>query len=187
MPPFPEPITLSQFIAQKPNFAYWAFFTSPDCPALLRARLSVFWNAVVRGGDEPVVPMGEIEGRLRTEDPPAEWLTRPALWEQEGVYEKYLMAYWRGGWEAPMNWYKAFLRNYEDEKLFVGTKLKAPFLIVLGEKDPAVPLQATMGTERFLTDWKVVELPCGHFVPQEVGPAVASTVIGWLDGLKIDS
>jgi pimeloyl-ACP methyl ester carboxylesterase len=172
-------ITLEQFILQNPNFSYWKFFTSAECPLLLRRRLPVFWNAVIRTGDEPVVPMAEIEGRLRAEHPPVEWQQRPGLWDQE-TYDAYMIAYWRGGWEAPMNRYKAFLENFEDELQFVGTKLDAPFLIVLGEKDPAVPLQATYGTENFLANHEIVSLPCGHWVPQESGPAVVKTVIDWL-------
>jgi pimeloyl-ACP methyl ester carboxylesterase len=179
-------ITLDQFISQNPNFGYWNFFTSPDCPRLLRRRLPVFWNAAVRTGDEAVVPMAEIEGRLQAETPPAEWHQRPALWDQE-VYETYLTAYWRGGWEAPMNWYKAFLENYEDELQYAGMKLESPFLIVLGEKDPAVPLQATQGTERFLGNYQIISLPCGHWIPQESGHAVAKTLVEWLETLHADS
>jgi pimeloyl-ACP methyl ester carboxylesterase len=177
-------ITLDQFVSQNPIFGYWKFFTSADCPLLLRRRLPIFWNAVIRTGDECVVPMAEIEDRLRAEVPPVEWQQRPVLWDQ-GTYDTYLTAYWRGGWEAPMNWYKAFLENFEDELQFVGTKLESPFLIVLGEKDPAASLQATEGTDKFLANYQIILLPCGHWIPQESGSAVARTVIKWLEALQI--
>lgn len=67
---------------------------------------------------------------------------------------------------------------------FVGTKIESPFLIVLGEKDPAVPLQATEGTDKFLMNHRIVSLPCGHWIPQESGPAVARTVVKWLEELN---
>lgn len=83
-----------------------------------------------------------------------------------------------------MNWYKAFSENYEDELQFVGTKIESPFLIVLGEKDSAVPLQATEGTGTLLINHKIVSLPCGHWITQESGPAVAKTVNHWLETLQ---
>lgn len=132
-------ITIDQFISQNPNFSYWKFFISDECPILLRRSLPIFWNAVVHTSDESVVPVAEMEGRLRAENPPPEWQQSQVLWDQ-GTYYAYMTTYWRGGWEAPMNWYKAFLDNYEDKLQFVGTRLDVLFLVVLGEKDPAVPL-----------------------------------------------
>lgn len=128
--------------------------------------------------------MSEVERRLRADKIPAAWEQRPMLWDQE-TYDTYSTEYWRGGWEAPMNWYKAFLDNYEDELEFVGKLLVTPFLIVLGQNDPAVPLQAVAGSDTFLKNCKVISLPYGHWLPQESGPAIVRAVLEWLGGLEL--
>jgi pimeloyl-ACP methyl ester carboxylesterase len=171
---------MDEFIQQFPNFSYWKFFVDDNTPILLREKMPVFWNAVVRGAGQPAVPMSELEPRLSTDQTPHDWLSKPQIWDDE-ANENYLHTYWRGGWEAPMNWYKAFLGNFEDEKdLNPLAPVQTPFLTVLGEFDPAVPAEVASKTESLLTRSSTKVLPSGHWAPQEDGVGLAAIIIEWL-------
>lgn len=183
IPPMPEPLTLEAFTDKFPNFSYWHFFTSTRSHALLRTRMPIFWNTVVRTGRETAVPMSEIEPRLSKDDEstPDDWKTRPTLWDEESE-ARYLHAYLRGGWEAPMNWYRAFFRNYDDEKhLVANPRLQIPFLTILAENDPAVPVESAELSKAFLEKGELVVMPCGHWIGQEDGPGLGQLITDWLD------
>ncbi|KAM0324598.1 hypothetical protein ACHAQA_007986 [Verticillium albo-atrum] len=185
IPPLPDKITLDQFVQQHPNFAYWKFFTDDATPSLMREKLSVFWNAVVRGGTEPSVPMSDLEGRLSADHVPLDWLRKPQIWD-DADNEKYLFTYWRGGWEAPMNWYRAFLDNYEDEKVLDPLSvIQTPFLTVLAKYDPAVPTEAAEVSSALLARSSTRILPSGHWVPQEVGSELGLMIVEWLGEAEV--
>lgn len=182
IPPMPQPLTLEAFTDKFPNFSYWHFFTSKRSHSLLRTRMPIFWNTVVRTGRETAIPMSEIETRLLTDEAltPDDWKTRPTLWDKESE-SRYLYAYLRGGWEAPMNWYRAFFRNYDDEKhLVADPRLHIPFLTILAENDPAVPVESAEPSKPLLQNGKLVVMPCGHWIGQEDGPGLGRVIIDWL-------
>ncbi|KAL5610616.1 hypothetical protein FOBRF1_006733 [Fusarium oxysporum] len=174
IPPLHTRITMDEFIQQFPNFSYWKFFAADGTPSLLRKRMPVFWNAVVRGAGQPAVPMSELEPRLSTDQIPSEWLSKPHIGDDRAK-EAYLHAYWRGGWEAPMNWYKAFLDNFEDENGLDHLALvQTPFLTILGKFDPAVPPEAANATKGLPIRSSTKILPSGHWAAQEDGVGLAN-------------
>jgi hypothetical protein len=97
---------------------YWKFFVSDSCPSLIRNNISLFWKCIVLTGKETVVPMSDLEGILRDATSSSKPCVWPTLWDQS-TYDVYTNIYLRGGWEAPMNWYKAFFDNFEDEMSFL--------------------------------------------------------------------
>ncbi|PVH67864.1 alpha/beta-hydrolase, partial [Cadophora sp. DSE1049] len=177
MPPFPQKIGLGEWTKILPNFSYWEFFSSDKCPALLREKIALFWNSTVRAGNELAVPMSELEGILTAGKSSSE---RPAMWDK-ATYDAYTNAYLRGGWEAPMTWYKAFFENFNDEETFIhAPRIQHPFLLVVGENDPAIPVEVAKSSEQYLASATVMSLPAGHWIPQELGAELATTVIEWL-------
>lgn len=171
---------MDEFIQQHPNFSYWKFFTADGTPSLLREKLPVFWNAVIRGAGQPAVPMSELKPRLSTDQVPPDWLRKPQIWGDEDN-ENYLRTYWRGGWEAPMNWYTAFLENFEDEKELDHLAIvQTPFLTILGKFDPAIPAEAADMTKGLLARSSTKILPSGHWVAQEDGVGLGTVIVEWL-------
>ncbi|KEF62564.1 uncharacterized protein A1O9_00537 [Exophiala aquamarina CBS 119918] len=188
LPPLPQPMTLEAFTNLFPNFSYWQFFASERSHALLRTRMPIFWNAVVRTGRETAVPMSEVEHRLSTDNAstPEDWKARPSLWDEESFIH-YQHTYLRGGWEGPMNWYRAFLRNHDDEKHFLADpRIQLPFLTVLADNDPAVPVESAEASKPLLPDGELAIMTCGHWVGQEDGPGLAHIMTEWLDGILIE-
>lgn len=186
MPPFSQPTSLDEFTKIMPNFSYWKFFTSESCPLLLRTNLAQFWKLVICTGKESPVPMSELEGILSKGTADVVPCGRPALWDQY-TSDEYTSTYLRGGWEAPMNWYKAFFDNFVDEMPFLEARFAHPMLIIAGENDPAVPMEVVEMSEKLCTQSTMSSLPCGHWVPQEMGAELARVVIQWLHlsgGLK---
>jgi pimeloyl-ACP methyl ester carboxylesterase len=115
---------------------------------------------------------------------PTDWERCPALWDEES-YQHYLITYWRGGWEAPMNWYKAFFLNFEDEKHFIkNPRIESPFLTIIAEDDPAVPVEAAETSKHLLPNGELLTIPGGHWVGQEKGPELARIVTKWLHDLE---
>ncbi|KAJ4132453.1 hypothetical protein NW754_015269 [Fusarium falciforme] len=168
---------------EHPNFSYWKFFTADGTPSLLREKLPVFWNAAVRGAAETAVPMPELETRLLTGQVPLDWLRKPQIWD-DAANENYLHTYWRGGWEAPMNWYKAFLENFEDEKELDPTAIvQTPFLTILGKFDPAIPPEAADMTSSLFARASIKILESGHWVAQEDGVGLGTMIVEWLGAL----
>lgn len=179
MPPFPQPTTLEQFTTMMPNFSYWNFFVSDACPILLRNNMAFFWKSVVCTGNETPPPMSELERMLVSGEAEKTTSGLPALWDQ-ATYDAYTSTYLRGGWEAPMNWYKAFVDNFEDEKQFAGVKFGHPMLMIVGSNDPAVPPRVAEQSKQFLGKAMVIHLPCGHWITQEKGAELAQLVVKWL-------
>ncbi|KAJ4183086.1 hypothetical protein NW755_009934 [Fusarium falciforme] len=183
IPPLQKGITMDDFIQEHPNFSYWKFFTADGTPSLLREKLPVFWNAAVRGAAETAVPMPELETRLLTGQVPLDWLRKPQIWD-DAANENYLHTYWRGGWEAPMNWYKAFLENFEDEKELDPTAIvQTPFLTILGKFDPAIPPEAADMTSSLFARASIKILESGHWVAQEDGVGLGTMIVEWLGAL----
>ncbi|CAJ0551541.1 Ff.00g114710.m01.CDS01 [Fusarium sp. VM40] len=180
IPPLQNKITMNEFIQEHPNFSYWEFFSAESTPSLLREKMPIFWNAVVRGAGEPVVPMSEIKPRLSTDRVSPDWLLKPQIWADEDN-ENYLRTYWRGGWEAPMNWYTAFLENFEDEKeLDHLAVVQTPFLTIIGKFDAAVPPEAADSTKGLLARSSTRVLSSGHWVAQEDGVGLGTAIVEWL-------
>ncbi|KAK5047676.1 hypothetical protein LTR84_006341 [Exophiala bonariae] len=185
IPPMPQPLTLKEFTDIFPNFSYWHFFTSDRIHKLLRTRMPIFWNATIRTGSELIIPMSEIEARVSADDALAHehWRVRPILWDED-TYTRYQQNYLRGGWEAPMNWYRAFLLNFDDEKQFLADpRIQIPFLTILAENDPAVPIEIAEASNSLLLKGKMVTMPCGHWVGQEDGPGLGRIITDWLESL----
>jgi pimeloyl-ACP methyl ester carboxylesterase len=83
-----------------------------------------------------------------------------------------------------MNWYKAFLENFEDKKEFNhSATVLSPFLTILGKFDPAVPAEAANVTKRLLTRSSTKVLLSGHWVPHEDGVGLGTAIIDWLETL----
>jgi len=86
-----------------------------------------------------------------------------------------------GAATAMINWYRAAARHRDAMKLRNGGRVEVPTLIVWGEQDSALGLETLDGTERFVSDLTIRQLPgVSHWVQQEAPEAVNAILADWL-------
>ncbi len=95
-----------------------------------------------------------------------------------------------GGMRAMINWYRAFFRRLpalrKELKTHSKQKLQVPTLMIWGERDVALGIGMSQGTEKYvekLTLWYLPE--SGHFVAEEDPEEVARILKEWLEGFSI--
>jgi pimeloyl-ACP methyl ester carboxylesterase len=93
-----------------------------------------------------------------------------------------------GALRAMLHYYRALLRGGGlRRQLAQGTPpIEVPTLLVWGERDVALRLETTRGTERFAPDLTLRTLPgISHFVQQDAPEAVNEIVEAWLLGRPV--
>jgi len=88
-----------------------------------------------------------------------------------------------GGLRGMINWYRAYFRNLPDlRKELRKQKLQAPTLIIWGERDVALGIGMSQGTEKYVENLEVRYLPeSGHFVAEEAPEEVNQILKSWLE------
>jgi pimeloyl-ACP methyl ester carboxylesterase len=87
-----------------------------------------------------------------------------------------------GALTAMIHWYRASFRHVSDLRTLVEATplLDVPTLMVWGEKDPALGVELTTGTERLVRDFTIRYLPVSHWVqheaPDEVNAIIAASL-----------
>jgi pimeloyl-ACP methyl ester carboxylesterase len=86
-----------------------------------------------------------------------------------------------GALTAMLNWYRANLRLLDDAEQL--RQLDVPTLMLWGERDRALGVELTEGTERLVRDFTLRRLPgVSHWVQQEAPETVNAMLEAWLRG-----
>lgn len=92
-----------------------------------------------------------------------------------------------GALTAMVNWYRAAARTPapERERLLGQGVLDTPTLMVWGERDRALGVELTYGTEELVADFTIRYLPTSHWVNQEMPEETNAIVEAWLTGRPV--
>jgi pimeloyl-ACP methyl ester carboxylesterase len=93
-----------------------------------------------------------------------------------------------GGLRAMLNWYRAALRSGELRKIFSGKvpTIGIPTLFLWGDRDVALSLRTTRGTEKYVSDLTFRVFPgVSHWIQQEAPEAVNAMLEAWLTGKRV--
>lgn len=144
---------LEDLVKRVPSFKYQLQLASPVAENIMNAsteNLRQFFNGM-HGGSGPNgerifrTDVGVVEENMGKIGP-AKLLTPEMV-------EYYVREYSRSGMHGPTNWYRTRKLNFEDEKPFAeapgGYKLMIPGMVVMGEKDLALPPSLADGNEKY--------------------------------------
>jgi soluble epoxide hydrolase/lipid-phosphate phosphatase len=152
-PPTREYVELEELVKRVPTFEYQVQLASPVAEQAIDAspeRLRQFLNGLYGG----LGPKGEFMFNSTTgiiiEN--MDKIGPAALMTPEMV-DYYHREYSRNGLHGPTNYYRTRKLNWEEEKSFAdmkgGFKFKVPAMVVMGEKDLALPPRLADGTEKW--------------------------------------
>ena len=105
-------------------------------------------------------------------------------WMNAAHFAEYVQAFAQGGFEAPLNWYRALDRNWALTAFLQDQRITSPALFVVGEDDPVRHYAG--GHEAGLKDWvpnltrSVVVPGAGHWIQQERSETVNALLIEFL-------
>ena len=86
-----------------------------------------------------------------------------------------------GGMRAMINWFRAIFRSLATAGPLPKEKLQVPTLLIWGERDVALGIWMSQGTEKYVENLSVRYLPeTGHFVAEESPDEVAQILKEWL-------
>lgn len=146
-------VPLEAVVERIPTFRYQLQLSSPVAEDIVdksEENLRGFINGMFGGKG----PNGElaftVDVGVREENLPK---IGPATLMDRDMAEYYVREYRRHGLHGPTNWYRTRPFNFEDEKAFAeiegGYHFKMPAMVVMGEKDIALPPQLADGMERW--------------------------------------
>ncbi|WP_200908599.1 alpha/beta fold hydrolase [Caballeronia mineralivorans] len=84
-----------------------------------------------------------------------------------------------------LNWYRAAVR-YRDRMVIANDdRVDVPVLMIRGEQDSALGLEALEGTDRYVADLTVCRLArVSHWVQQEAPEAVSAILAEWFPATR---
>ncbi len=97
----------------------------------------------------------------------------------------YIDAYSKGGFTAPLHWYRNMAENWEYQRRFLVDgalpKVNKPCLMITADLDRACPPTLANGMEHLCSPYTRVELKgCGHWSQQEKPAEVNKALLKWL-------
>ena len=112
------------------------------------------------------------------------WIGAPLLDDTE--LEIYIDAFRKGGFTAPMHWYRNLGANWKDMKRFLVDKklpyVDLPCLLVTSEFDFATPPRLARGMHKRCGPLTQVDLKgCSHWVQVEKAAEVSNAILNWLE------
>lgn len=169
MTPNAQLVPFEALIQRVPSFKYQAQLASPVAEGIVDKspeNLRHFINGMFGGtgpNGEPVfsAAVGILEENLDK--------IGPARLMAPEMVDYYHREYSRNGMHGPTNWYRTRELNFEEEKPFTtiegGWKFKVPAMVVMGEKDVALPPSLADGMERWFDNGlkKEVANGVGHW------------------------
>ncbi|ORY69506.1 Alpha/Beta hydrolase protein [Pseudomassariella vexata] len=191
-PALPVYVDTEQIVQRIPTFKYQLQLASPVAEQIIDKspdRLRAFLNGIY-GGKTPdgqfifSAEHGINEENLDKGVGPA------ALMSQEWV-DHYVREFSRSGFHGPTNWYRTRKPNFEEEleltKIPGGFKFQIPCMVVMGEKDIALPPKLADGMEKWFAGSlrKEVALGVGHWAMWE-DPVAINKLIGQFIGSVLD-
>lgn len=108
-------------------------------------------------------------------------------WMSADHFREYVDAFAAGGFDGPLNWYRALDLNWSLTAFLQDQKILVPALFVVGENDPVRHYAGRQ--EATLKDWvpnlarSVVVPDAGHWIQQERAEAVNALLLDFLAGL----
>lgn len=108
-------------------------------------------------------------------------------WMSATHFAEYVKAFSAGGFDGPLNWYRALDLNWLQTAFLQDQRITAPALFVVGEDDPVRHYAG--GHEAGLKDWvpkltRAVVVPgAGHWIQQERADEVNALLTEFLAGL----
>ncbi len=111
----------------------------------------------------------------------------PPPWMTPAHFAENVAAFTAGGFDGPLNWYRALDRNWSLTGFLQGQKIGQPALFVVGENDPVRHYAGQH--EAGLKDWvpnltrSVVVPGAGHWIQQERAAEVNALLLEFLAGL----
>lgn len=117
-------------------------------------------------------------------EPEEKWFGKPLMDDTE--LEIYVDAFRKGGFTAPIHWYRNMKENWKDMKQFV-VDGKLPFvdlpsLIITAEYDFATPPRLSNGLHKRAGPVKRVDLKgCSHWLQMEKPEEVSKEILTWLE------
>lgn len=109
-------------------------------------------------------------------------------WMSADHFDEYVQAFSAGGFDGPLNWYRALDLNWSLTAFVQAQKITPPALFVVGEDDPVRHYAG--GAEAGLKDWapnltrSVVVPGAGHWIQQERPDTVNALLLEFLRGLQ---
>lgn len=181
---------MEQFLARSPNFQYQRQLASGDAEKIVNKspeNLRGFVNGMLggttaEGGAAFTIEVGVVEENL-----PKIGSARLASPE---IVDYYVKEFARHGLNGPCNWYKTRDLNGDDEEQLAkedpSFKFKLPAMLVMAEKDGALPPRLADGQEKFFegpfkselilgsSHWAMVQ--CPEEVNRHIGDFVKSVL-----------
>ena len=109
-------------------------------------------------------------------------------WMSGDHFDEYVQAFQAGGFDGPLNWYRALDRNWALTAFVQDQRILQPALFIVGEDDPVRYYAGA--AEAGLKDWaprltrSVVVPGAGHWIQQERAETVNALLLAFLDGLQ---
>ncbi|KAI0386157.1 epoxide hydrolase [Hypomontagnella monticulosa] len=184
-PPSPVKISLEEVVKRLPNFTYQLQLASPvaenainKSPERLRGFINgMFGGRTPEGGRVTDVSIGVIEDNLEK--------IGPSPLVSSEVIDYYVEQFSRQGMHGPCNWYRTRDLNGDDELELVKqgvSTVKTPAMLVMAEKDAALPPRLAVGQEKYFEGPFKSELVAGanHWVhverPEEVNNLIGNFI-----------
>nr|WP_314432867.1 alpha/beta hydrolase [uncultured Brevundimonas sp.] len=110
-------------------------------------------------------------------------------WMSQDHFEEYVAAFEAGGFDGPLNWYRAMDLNWSLTAFVQGRKISVPALFVVGADDPVRHYAGN--AEAGLKDWvpnltRTVVVPgAGHWIQQERADEVNGLLLEFVSGLAL--
>ncbi len=110
-------------------------------------------------------------------------------WMSRDHFQEYVQAFSAGGFDAPLNWYRALDLNWSLTAFLQDRKIDRPALFVVGQDDPVRHYAGAAEAE--LTTWvpnltrSVVLQGAGHWIQQERADEVNALLLEFLVGLPL--
>ncbi|KAL2107142.1 hypothetical protein VUR80DRAFT_5643 [Thermomyces stellatus] len=167
-----------------PNFRYQLQFIGPDVERKIQGKeklrqfLSGVYGGRAKGGKRAFsTEHGVIFDQLGPMDMP------PNFTEELLVY--YVDEFARHGLRGPLNWYRTYRPNAEDEAELVKQgpdrlRLKMPALFVAASRDAAVPPSISKGMDQWVENLTRAEVNASHWVLWEKPEEFNSHLEAWL-------
>ncbi|XXG96566.1 hypothetical protein Hte_002851 [Hypoxylon texense] len=197
-PPSPVKVSFEQFLAKAPNFQYQRQLASGEAEKIVDSspeNLRGFVNGILGGTTPEGGAAFSIEVGVIRENLPKIGSARLASPE---IVDYYVQEFARHGLHGPCNWYKTRDLNGDDEVVLAkedpGFKFKLPAMLVMAEKDGALPARLAEGQEKFFegpftseiilgsSHWAMVQCPeevnkyIGQFVKSVLGDELKASL-----------
>ncbi|MFT4913766.1 MAG: pimeloyl-ACP methyl ester carboxylesterase [Brevundimonas sp.] len=109
-------------------------------------------------------------------------------WMEPEHFAAYVAAFAAGGFDSPVNWYRAMDLNWSLTAFLQGQKIHQPALFIVGERDPVRHYSGAH--EAGMADWvtdlrdRIVIPGAGHWIQQERPETVNAALLAFFDDVS---